>query len=102
MRGHEVATPPYTELAHHRQMSALQNFYDLSISPAIRLDACNTRHHPIAMHGLRSRLVWNEDVSAQPCDGVIGNNKSVTFAVHVQAPDGVFAAGPSRDKVAGT
>ena len=82
-------------------LARAQHLDDFAIRPPVRFDARDPHHHPVAMHGLGGRIRRYEDVAVETLDGVIGNEKAVTFPVHVEAADGEFAAARGDGEVAG-
>jgi hypothetical protein len=101
MRFHKMSTLANPKLAHHGLVRAAKDLDDLTVGAAVLFDSRDAYHHAIAVHGGLSRLAPDVDVAAQPFDGMIGNQKSIAIAVHVQAADRVFATEARDDKMAG-
>ncbi len=102
MRCHKVSALPYAKLPDHRLVSSLQHLDDLAISSSIPLDARNANHYAVAMHGRFCRFARDVNVALQALDGMIGDQKPVPVAVHVQAAYRVFPAQSRDDKMPGT
>ena len=84
MRRHEIPALANAKLAHHGLMRAAQHLHDLAVGAPIPFDARDANHHAIAVHrGLR-RFARDVNVPAQAFDRMVGNQKPVAVAVHVQ------------------
>ncbi len=79
------------EFTNDGEVCAAEDFDDLAIGAAIALDAGDVDHHAITVHGRLGGIT----------DGTVRDQESVAIAMHVEAADGVLAAGAGGDEVAG-
>ena len=101
LRHDVLAAAADAEFAHHGGMRALQYFYDFAVGAAAGFDAGDAHHHPVAVHRLFRRFGRDENVSRDAFERPLGNQKAVAVAVHVEAPDGEFAAARGDHEMAG-
>src|SRR5580704_6668194 len=101
MGRHHVSTLANAKLSDDRLVRAAKNLDDLAIGAAILFDASDAHHYAIAMHTRLRRFARDVNVAAQAFDGVIGNQKPVAVAMHVQTPDRIFTAEARDYKTAG-
>ncbi len=98
---HKVSTLANPKLANHGLVRAAQDLDDFAVGAAILFDSRDVHHHAVAVHGRLRRLARDVDVAAQAFDRMVGNQKSVAIAMHVQAANRVFAAEAGDHKVTG-
>ena len=95
---HELPAAANPEFTHHGGVRALEHLDDFAVRAPARLDPPDAHHHPVAVHGLLRRFRRDEDVPRHPRRRLVGNQKAVAIAVHIQSPDGEFpAAGGYRE-----
>src|SRR5277367_834398 len=92
MRRHEITTLADAKLTNHGLVGAPENLDNLAVGAAIAFNARDANHHAIAMHGCLGGFTGDIDVAPQAFDGMIGDEKPVAIAMHVQAADGIFTA----------
>ncbi len=101
MRSNKISTLANSKFADDGLVRAPQNLDDLAVGTAVLFNASDAHHYAIAMHGRSRRFARDVNVAAQAFDGVVGNQKSVTIAMHVEAADRIFAAEARDYKTAG-
>ena len=89
------------EFAHHGLVRAAKDLDDLSVGPAVALDASDADYDAVAVHGLSRRIARYIDVALQPVDGMIGDEEPIAVAMHVEPAHGVFAAEAGDDEMPG-
>jgi len=97
VRDHEVPAATYAKLAHHRRMRPFQHAQNLAVRTAVRLDASDLHHDPIAVHRARSGFLRDVNVALQPLDRHVRRRERESIAMHAQAADGELAARAGRN-----
>jgi hypothetical protein len=100
VRHHKLASATDPELSHHGGMGSLQNLHDLAIGAAIRLDAGDVYHDPVAVHRLLGAFWRDKHISGNSFNRPFRDQKAVTVLVHVEASDGELAVARRHGEMA--
>ena len=73
-------------------MGAFEHLDDFAVGAAVGFDTGDADHDTVAVHGFLGGFGWYEDVTLNAFDGVIGDQKAVAVAMHLETADGEFAA----------